>query len=144
MRIFSIVREILCTVVNVHELHGACCLKIRVCCMRYTIKIHSSECIFSSELSNTHSIVTRESTMHKRASSAAVIVQQVFVLNGDYFCSRRNLDNYLKECTTNEGCVCCELISRYLHYLRLNRAFIVTISLQMLRLHFKIHSISNA
>ena len=78
MRIFSIVREILCTVVNVHELHGACCFKMRVCCMRFTIKIHSSECIFSSELSNNHLVITRESTMHQCPSSVADIVQQVF------------------------------------------------------------------
>ena len=97
-----------------------------------------------SLLSNNYSIVTRESTMHQRASSVADIVQNVFVLNGDYFCSKSNLINHLKECTTNEGCVCCELISRHSYSLSLNRAFIVTISLQMLRLHFKIHSISNA
>jgi len=36
-----------------------------------------------------------------------------FFLNWEYLCSRRNLDNHLKECTTNEGCVCCELIARY-------------------------------
>ena len=110
-RRFSIVREIRCTVVNVHELHSVCCFKIRSCCMRFSIKIRSSECIFSSELSNNHSIVAMESTMHQRESSVAVIVEQVFVLNGDYFCIMRNIDNHLKECTTNEGCVCCELIA---------------------------------
>ena len=143
-KILSIMRDILCTVVNAHELHGACCFIIRVCCMRFTIKIYLFECIFSSELSNNHSIVTRESTMHQRASSVADIVQNVFVLNGDYFCSKSNLINHLKECTINEGCVWCELIARHSYSLSLNRAFIVTISLQMLRLHFKIHSISNA
>ena len=112
-RILRIMREILCTVVNTHELHGACCFIIRVCCMRFTIKIYLSECIFSSELSNNHSIVTRESTIHQRASSVADIVQQVFVLNGDYFCSKSKLYNHLKECTTNEGCVCCQLFARY-------------------------------
>ena len=106
-------REILCTVVNADELYSAFCFKIRVCCMRFTIKMRSSECILSSELSNNHSIVTRESTMHQHASSVADIVQQVFVLNGNYFSIMSNFDNHLKECTTNEGCVRCELITRY-------------------------------
>ena len=49
---FSIVLEIIWAVVNVHELPGACWFKVRTWYMIFTIKIRSTERIFSSELSN--------------------------------------------------------------------------------------------
>ena len=82
---FSALCEKLFAVLLMHMNYIFLSFFIRLCFIIFIIKICSTECMFSSELSNNHSIVTREATMHQCASSVAEILQQFFLRNGIIF-----------------------------------------------------------